>query len=126
MRIHKEDKYKTAFKTRYSHFKYQVMPFSLFNTLTSFQGYIIKILAEKLDVFVIDYLEDILIWIDEVDHVNYIWWVLNQLWKYFLNAKLKKCWFHYDEMQLLGYVISLQNIYIEAEQIKAICDWSQP
>ena len=37
------------------------MLFELSNTPSSFQGYINKILAKKLDVFVIVYLDDILI-----------------------------------------------------------------
>ena len=46
--------------------------FGLSNALASFQGYINKILAQKLDVFVIAYLDDILIYTDEQDqtHVN--------------------------------------------------------
>ena len=38
------------------------MPFRLSNAPTSFQGYINKILAEKLDIFIIVYLDDILIY----------------------------------------------------------------
>ena len=38
------------------------MPFGLTNALESFQGYVNKILAEKLDIFVIIYLDDILIY----------------------------------------------------------------
>ena len=38
------------------------MHFGLFNTLATFQGYVNKILAEKLDIFVIVYLDDILIY----------------------------------------------------------------
>ena len=38
------------------------MLFSLSNTPASFQGYINKILAEKLDIFVVVYLDDILIY----------------------------------------------------------------
>ena len=64
MRIRKEDKWKTAFKTRYNHFEYQVMSFGLTNAPASFQRYINKILAKKLDIFVIVYLDDILIYID--------------------------------------------------------------
>ena len=51
-----------AFKTRYSHFKYQVMPFWLINASTSFQGYINKIFVEKLKIFVIMYLDNIFIY----------------------------------------------------------------
>ena len=61
MRIHKGDKWTTAFKTRYGYFKYQVMLFGLTNAPASFQGYINKIFAEKLDIFVIVYHDDILI-----------------------------------------------------------------
>lgn len=38
------------------------MPFGLFNALASFQYYINKILAKKLDVFIIVYLDKILIY----------------------------------------------------------------
>ena len=62
MRITKGDKSKTAFRTWYSHFEYQVMFFKLSNVLASFQNYINKILAEKLDIFVIVYLNDIFIY----------------------------------------------------------------
>ena len=64
MRIRKGDKWKTAFRTQYGHFKYQVMLFGLTNALATFQQYINNILAEKLDIFVIVYLDDILIYTD--------------------------------------------------------------
>ncbi len=61
MRIRKGDKWKTAFRICYGHFEYQVIPFGLSNTQASFQGYINKILTEKLNIFVVVYLDDILI-----------------------------------------------------------------
>ena len=65
MRIREGDEWKTAFRTRYGHFEYQVMPFGLSNAPATFQGYVNKILAEKLDVFVIVYLDDILIYTED-------------------------------------------------------------
>ncbi len=41
------------------------MLFGLSNALVSFQGYINKILAEKLDIFIVVYLDDILIYIKD-------------------------------------------------------------
>ena len=55
----------TAFRTQYGPFKYLVMSFDLINALISFQGYINKIFAKKLDIFVIVYLDDILIYIND-------------------------------------------------------------
>lgn len=51
-----------AFKTRYVHFEYKVIFFSLINTPATFQNYINRILAEKLNIFVIVYLDDIFIY----------------------------------------------------------------
>ena len=62
MRICEGNEWKTTFRTRYGYFEYQVMPFGLTNAPATFSGYINKILAEKLDVFVIVYLDDILIY----------------------------------------------------------------
>ena len=67
IKIREGDKWKTAFRTRYSHFKYQVILFGLTNALATFQDYINKILAEKLNVFVIVYLDDIFIYTENED-----------------------------------------------------------
>ena len=48
-------------RTWYGYFKYQVMSFGLFNAPATFEEYVNKILAGKLDIFVIVYLDDILI-----------------------------------------------------------------
>lgn len=75
MRICKRDKWKTAFYTRYSHFEYQVMLFELSNASAGFQWYIIKILGQKLDIIVMVYLHDILIYTNKTDYIDSIWCV---------------------------------------------------
>ncbi len=74
MKIRGGDEWKTAFRTHYGHFEYQVMPFGLTNAPATFQDYINPIPAEKLDVFVIVYLNDIPIYTESEDeeHVQAI------------------------------------------------------
>ncbi len=86
MRILEGDKWKMAFRIKYGHFEYQVIPFGLSNTPTSFQSYINKILAEKLDIFVVVYLDNLLIYTKDPGqpHIDAIRWVLEQLQKHSL------------------------------------------
>ena len=72
------------------------MPFGLSNAPATFQGYINKILAKKLDIFIIVYLDDILIYTEDLSQpqVKALRWVRNQLQKYSLFANLKKCCFY--------------------------------
>ncbi len=127
IRIQEGDKWKTAFHIRYGHFMYQVMPFGLSNAPASFQGYINKILAEKLDIFIVIYLNDILIYIEDPGqpHVEIVQWVLEQLQKHCFYANLNKYWFHEDEVRFLGFVILAQGIRMEEERIKAVEDWPE-
>ena len=128
MRIREGVKWKTTFKTWYGYFQYQVISFGLTNTPSSFQGFINKILAKKLDIFVIIYLDDIFIYTDDDrdSHVITVWWILEQLRKFSLFANLKKYWFHQDEVWFLGYVVSSKGIRIEDERIEAIKQWPKP
>ena len=102
------------------------MPFGFSNAPATFQRYVNKILAEKLDIFIIIYLNDILIYTEDPGqpHVEAIRWVLNQLRKYLLFVNLKKCCFHQDEICFLGYVVSSKGISIEVERIKVVKEWA--
>ena len=119
MRIREVDNWKIVFCTKYGHFEYQVMLFNLSNALVSFQGYINKILVEKLNIFVIWYLDNIFIYTEDFGqpHVNVARWVLEQLRRHDLFANLEKCSFHKDEVRFLRFVISAQGISIEEERI---------
>ena len=103
------------------------MFFGLFNALATFQEYINKILAEKFDIFVVVYLDDILIYTKDPRqlHVEAVRWVLDQLRKYSFFANLKKYWFYQDEIRFLGCVVLSQEISMEAERMKVIKDWPE-
>ena len=57
------------------------MPFGLSNAPATFQEYVNKILAEKLDIFIIVYLDNILIYTEDPGqpHVEAVHLVLDQL-----------------------------------------------
>ena len=68
------------------------MLFRLSNVPASFEGYINKIFTEKLDVFVIVYLKNILIYTEKTGqpYIEAVYWVLDQLQTHWLFANLKK------------------------------------
>ena len=127
MRIREGDEWKTAFRTRYGHFEYQVMLFGLSNAPATFQRYVNKILAEKLDIFIIVYLDDILIYTKDPGqpHIEAMRWVLDQLRKYLLFANLKKCRFHQDEICFRKYVVLSKSINMEAKRIEVVKKWPE-
>ena len=88
------------------------MPFGLINNSTTFQGYINKILAKKVNVFVIIYLDYIFIYTENKrkEYIEAIRWILNPLQKHSLYANFKKCRFYQDELRFLGYIVSRQGI----------------
>ena len=105
-----------------------MISFRLSNAPASFQGYINKILTEKLDIFVIVYLDDILIYTKDPgqSYIEAVRWVLDVLRRYRLFANLKKCRFHKDEVHFLSYVVSAQGVRIEDERIEAVKNWPKP
>ena len=98
------------------------MLFGLSNSLAIFQRYINKILAKKLDIFIILYLDNILIYTKDLSqpHVKVVCWVLDQLQKYLLFVNLKKCRFYQDEVHFLGYIVSSKSTNMEIIKIEVV------
>ena len=82
IRIRDGDEWKTAFRTRYGHFEYRVMPFGLANAPATFQAYINKALVGLVDLICVVYLDDILIFSNsEAEHRKHVKLVLDRLRK---------------------------------------------
>ncbi|GJY45157.1 putative reverse transcriptase domain-containing protein [Tanacetum coccineum] len=100
LRVHEDDIPKTAFRTRYRHFKFTVMPFGLTNAPTVFMDLMNRVCRPYLDKFVIVFIDDILIYSKtREEHVEHLRLVLGLLKKEKLYAKFSKCEFWLREVQ---------------------------
>ncbi|KAF8751562.1 hypothetical protein RHS01_08343 [Rhizoctonia solani] len=127
VRIREGDEWKTAFRTKYGLFKYLVMPFGLTNAPAAFQHFMNDLFRDLINVTVIIYLDDILIFSeDPKDHPNHVKEVLSRLMKNQLFCKLSKCHFHVTTVDYLGIVISPAGFSMDQKKIEAVTLWPQP
>ncbi|CAN4091579.1 unnamed protein product [Withania somnifera] len=77
LRIRTEDIPKIAFGTRYGHYEFLVMSFGLTNAPTAFVDLIHRVLKPYLDLFVIVFIDDILVYSrSKSDHEQHLGLVL--------------------------------------------------
>ena len=105
------DEWKTAFRMQYGLYEWLVMPMGLTNAVMWFQRFRDHAFWEFIDEFVIIYLDDILIFSNmEEEHVEHVMKVLEKLEEYNLQVKPEKCFFHWAEIEFLGYIVSRTEI----------------
>ena len=103
------------------------MPFGLCNAPATFQWFINDIFRDLLDVCVVIYLDDILIYSDNIqDHQKHVRWVLARLRTHSLYVKLEKCVFSQSTISFLGYQITPQGIQMDQTKVETILSWPTP
>ncbi|GJV93184.1 putative reverse transcriptase domain-containing protein [Tanacetum coccineum] len=106
LRVQDKDIPKTAFRTRYGHYEFQVMPFGLSNAPAVFMDLMNRVCRPYLDKFVIVFIDDILIYSKtKEEHDAHLRLILELLKKKELYAKFSKCDFWLSKIQFLGHVI---------------------
>ena len=127
IRMRKGDEWKTAFRTRYGLFKFQVMPFGLTNAPSTFQDMMNHVLSDLLDVGVLVYIDDILVYAKtEKEHDQLVKEVLGRLQENGLAVSPEKCVWKAQEVEFLGYVIGRNGIKMAKEKVQAVLEWKTP
>jgi hypothetical protein len=127
VKIADEDVHKTAFRTRYGHYEFLVLPFGLTNAPATFMHMMQLLFKDQLDDFVIVFLDDILIFSKNyADHVKHVEKVLSILKENKLYAKESKCEFFKERVSFLGHVISADGVSMDESKVSAIKDWPVP
>ena len=127
LRMAPGEEWKTAFRTRYGLFEYNVVPFGLCNAPAAFQHLMNDVLREYLDDFVVIYLDDVLIYSKNAsEHRRHVRMVLEKLRQAGLYAKPEKCQFSVQEVAFLGYLISPHGIRMDPKKVEAVTSWPIP
>ena len=127
IRMAPEDIPKTAFRTKYGHFEFTVMPFGLCNAPATFQSTMNDIFREFLDTSVIVYLDDLLVFSrSHEDHEKHLRQVLSLMRKHQLRARVHKCRFLQAEVDYLGYIVGKGQVRLDPARLQAIETWPVP
>ena len=92
LKVRGNDVSKTAFRTRYGHYEFLVMPFELTNAPAAFMDLMNRVFSPYLDKFVIVLIFDILVYSGSPEeHAEHLRTVLHILRERQLYAKFSKC-----------------------------------
>ena len=127
IRIKSGKEYLTAFRTKYGHYEYLVMPFGLKNAPGTFQAFMNQIFGNLIDKGILVYIDDILIYTKNLDdHVRILQEVFKRIKKHCLIVKMEKCFFFQSEVTFLGHTLSSEGIGMDPGKLKSIEEWTFP
>jgi hypothetical protein len=118
IRIKSSDVSKTAFRKRYEHYEFLVMPFGVTNAPAIFMDYINRIFQPYLDRFVIIFIDDILVYSknpqEDAQHLRIVLDILRG------KQLFSKCEFWLSEVKFLGHVISQGGVVVDQSKVEAV------
>src|SRR5882724_7082134 len=125
VRIAAGDEWKTAFRTHYGSFEFLVMPMGLTNAPATFQAFMNHIFRDMTDIFIVIYLNDILMFSDSLeDHRVHVRRILEHLREYDLHSKPEKFLFHTQKIELLGFMdtakTNVVSVWLTLTNLKAV------
>ncbi|KAH0757840.1 hypothetical protein KY290_021333 [Solanum tuberosum] len=127
LRVRDRDIPKTAFRTRYGHYEFVVMSFGLTNAPAAFMDLMNRVFKQYLYLFVIVFIDDIIIYSrNEEEHASHLRVVLQTLKDHQLFAKFNKCEFWLQSVAFLGHIVTSEGIRVDSQKIEAVKQWPRP
>jgi hypothetical protein len=127
IRVAEDSKQYTAMLTRWGLWEWNCMSFGLCNAPSHFSRLMMDIFKEYLDIYVLIFLDDILIYSKtEEDHLQHIRTVLMCLRKHKLFARAGKCDWAQRMLEFLGHVVSEEGIMTDPKKVESVRDWPVP
>jgi len=98
-----------------------MISFGLSNAPSAFQRFMNDIFSDLLDVSIVIYLDNILIYSDNMnDYKKYVKEVLRRLRENQLYASPTKCVFHQNRIEFLGFVLGANGLRMDESKIQTI------
>ena len=117
----------TAFRTRFGHYEFTVLPMGLCNAPATFMHLMNSVLRKQLDRFVLAFLDDIFIYSrTREEHLLHVEEVLKELDKQKLYLKPSKCEWMKSEVEFLGHRIGREGLSVDPQKIDAVKQWPVP
>jgi hypothetical protein len=127
IRMKEGDEWKTAFRTRYGLYEFNIMPFGLTNAPATFQDMMNYTFSDMLDLGLIIYMDDILIYAEtEEKHEKIVMEVLKRLTDNHLAIEPAKCVWKAEEVEFLGYMIGINGVRMAKDKVELVLEWRQP
>ncbi|UYV71788.1 K02A2.6-like [Cordylochernes scorpioides] len=122
--VEEQDREKTAFVTPDGLYHFNVLPFGLCNGPATFERLMDNILRTHKWKICLCYLDDVIVFSEDLpSHLTRLKTILGCLRKAGLTLNLSKCRFAYEELLLLGHVVSKEGITPDPEKIASIKDF---
>lgn len=125
--VRKADIEKTAFKTKYGHYEFLVMPIGLCNVPETFQALMNSIFSNVIDDFLVVYLDDLLIYSKSHDaHLEHLGNILERLHNNRLFVGKDIFQLMTKQTEFLGLKIGVDGISVGDDRKKRVREWPKP
>ncbi len=121
-----EDIEKMVMKTKHCSYEFLVMPFGLRTVPLMFTTFMNFIFDEKLNDFVINYIDNILVYFKTIEeYAKHLEYVLNMFQQNIFSANRTKNKFVQKEMDFLRHILSREGMKHDLTKLQAIKDWKR-